>query len=246
MADRDTYLFYTLSDDTYTNNFSIDITASEKIFKNAILSRAHPIIHMDVMPGNFVLNFNGEGTQLFKVITVKDTCFTVAHENSEIIVFYEKQEYLECICPDLRTTFTHKLSKRDIMFVINLVKESIDDYNRVAYTLTTETSISVKKPNITRSTSIDLQITEEPIITQVSSSRITLSKSPFAQRINEYVRNADVYLGTDVFVATNLGEPKKFVRRLSDVESSISIKPEAIVKNRKNIHWIFRLITCDC
>lgn len=257
MADRDTYLFYTLSDDAYTSKFSIDISMSEKIFKNAIISRAHPIIHMDLVPGNFVISFRVQGIKLFKVITVTDTCFTVAHENNEIIVFYEKHEYLECICPDLRTAFTHKLSKSDIFFVINRIKEGIDQYNEIADTLRSDHNTIIVKPTITRSTSIDLHSVEDvptPHM-RVSSSKFTLSKSPFVTRISDYVEDTELYLGTDVYVGTSAnvstGEPKIIVRKLGEYvqDKSISIKePKSILKASKaeDVHWFFRLATYCC
>lgn len=142
MTEHDTYLFYTLSDDEYTNKYSIDISTSDKIFKNAIMSRSHPIMYRDIMPGNFLISESP--TRLFKVITVTDSYLTVAHENNIKKVFYEggvsgvsgvPLEPLICISPELKIAFRHKVSIKDLILVVKRIKECVAEYNRLSDTI---------------------------------------------------------------------------------------------------------------
>jgi len=128
MADNE-YLFYILSDPEYTNKFTIDLSGYTSVFKKAIKSRLHPIIHRDLIVGNFVALIQGSSFILFKVIRASEGVFTVSYEGEDKKVVYDENN--KGVCAELNTTFCYKISSRDLNSVIDKIKEKVDEYHRV-------------------------------------------------------------------------------------------------------------------
>lgn len=258
MPEKDTHLFYTLSDDDYTSRFSIDISNSERIFRNAIMSKTHRIRHMDLIPGNFVVTYAPLSMQLFKVISVNDNNFTIAHDNRELTVFYEKGDDLECVCPDLRTTFNYKLSRKDILRTIVNLKEGIDEYKKLAENLRpmgilnadwSEQPTEQKTGNLPvliarRSKKMDSDVsTNASTISSldleggprridnpinVSSTKITNKRRSFIRRISNYIRGEDKDTGNEEYK-----DSMTIVRRLSEYiqgTKSVDLRQKSIFK----------------
>lgn len=128
MTDNE-YLFYMLSDPEYTNKFTIDLSGYTNVFKKAIKSRLHPIIHRDLIVGNFVALIQGSSFILFKVIHASEDFFTISYEGEDKRVVYDENN--KGVCAELNTTFCHKISYRDLNSVIDKIKEKVDEYHRV-------------------------------------------------------------------------------------------------------------------
>lgn len=129
----DEYLFYILSDPEYTNKFKIDLSGYKSVFKNAIRSKLHPIIHRDLIVGNFVGHIQGGYFILFKVIHTSEEFFIISDDGKEETVVYDG--YNKGVCENLNITFSYKMSALDLNSVINSIKENVNEYHKVVDTV---------------------------------------------------------------------------------------------------------------
>lgn len=129
----DEYLFYILSDPEYTNKFKIDLSGYKSVFKNAIKSKLHPMIHRDLIVGNFVSYIKGGIFILFKVIHTSEEFFVISNDGKEETVVYDG--YNKGVCNNLNITFSYKMSKHDLTSVIDSIKEKVDEYHKVVDTV---------------------------------------------------------------------------------------------------------------
>lgn len=208
---------------------------------------------MDLIPGNYVVNYAPLSMQLFKVISVNDNKFTIAHDNRELTVFYEKGDALECVCPDLRTTFHYKLSRKDILRTIVNLKESIDEYKKLAETLKKmDSDVSTNASTV----SVDLEggprRVDIPI--KVSSTKITNKRRSFIRRISNYITGEDKDTGNQEYK-----DSMTIVRRLSEYikpTKSIDLRQKSILKaspplpqpeperKERKLHIVLRCMMC--
>lgn len=136
-----THLFQTLMDDNYTDSFSIDLTNYYPMFKTAIKRKFLPINHMDLVVGSFIVYMDEPTMILYKVISMKDdnTWFTIADNSEHNVVHYMDEDKLYCNCPALNRDFFFKISKNDILRILNRIKERIDENRNIEDSVLTRT-----------------------------------------------------------------------------------------------------------
>ena len=121
-----TYLFFTLTNNEYTDNFSIDLTTYNPLFKQAIEMMFQPII--DVELGDFIVYKNDFSMILYKIISIGEdsSWFTVPECASHRAVFYHKDDTLFCRSPSLKRDFYSKISMKDILRILKRIKVRVD------------------------------------------------------------------------------------------------------------------------
>jgi len=248
MSARDRFLFYILYDEEYTNKFSIDISMCEKVFKNAIISRAHPIRDKDLIPGNFVISYDSYNMELFKVVTINDEWFTVAHNNDLKTVFYQKSEPLSCICLELRITFHYKVSKKDLINIIDCVKRGIAEYMMAQAIACDMDSVSIET---------DAPIENVDSIKDVEGVEVEGVEVEGVEVEGVEVEDVEcVEEAPKTFVrkmSVEYSPPERtFIRRMSKYLGNISRSfsqyintPKPKKPKVKKLHWIFRLASCS-
>jgi hypothetical protein len=116
-------------DDKYTDDYSIDLSDYSPLFKKAIISRSVAIAEIDLIVGNFILYMKDETLILYKINSVNEnTWFTVGHNSQNKVVFYDEDENEQIFCRslDIDKEFYFKITKDDIISILNRIKERTD------------------------------------------------------------------------------------------------------------------------
>jgi hypothetical protein len=128
-----TYLFYTVLIDIHTDKHAVDLSEYDKEFKKVLLSKCHPITHMDIICGNFIVWVKDDEIIIYKVIHAEDTLdyFTVANKNSYSAIFYDrdKNDRLFCKSADSNKSFFLKISETDLKRLVKNVTIRYDIYD---------------------------------------------------------------------------------------------------------------------
>lgn len=129
MRDANLYLKETVLQDNHTDTYPCNLSFIDYTIKENIKEKCIPIIHQDLVPGNFIVYMKNNDLILYKVLSVElnNTKFYIPYLGKQISVYYkkDKDDNLFCYSRILSMEFQHKISSRDIVRIADSIESEL-------------------------------------------------------------------------------------------------------------------------